>query len=111
MDRLLEAGIIFFNEARYYEAHEVWEDLWRVEQSPLRLLYQGLVQAAVGLHHLSRNNRLGARNQLGKAVAKLDQFASPSAGIDVGRFREDLRKVLRDMDLEGLPVIRIVLQS
>ena len=22
------AGILFFNEGDYFEAHEVWEDLW-----------------------------------------------------------------------------------
>ena len=61
---LSDQGIIFFNSGRYFEAHEVWEDLWRAEKRvPSRDCYQGLIQAAVGMHHLSRgNNKDGARD-------------------------------------------------
>ncbi len=63
MTDLLQAGIIFFNAGRYFEAHEAWEDLWRATRGPLRLFYQGLVQAAVGMHHLGRGNLNGAQAQ------------------------------------------------
>jgi uncharacterized protein len=71
---LLQAGIFFFNDGRYFEAHEAWEDLWRQTRGPLRLFYQGLVQAAVGCHHLSRGNLNGGRAQLTKALSKLEQY-------------------------------------
>jgi predicted metal-dependent hydrolase len=64
---LFEEGVNFFNAGKYYEAHEVWEDAWRLQEGPRRRFYQGLIQAAVGLYHLSRGNATGARNQLGKA--------------------------------------------
>src|SRR5438552_2172913 len=46
MADLLVDGINFFNTGRYFQAHESWEDLWRETKGPLRLFYQGLVQAA-----------------------------------------------------------------
>ncbi len=111
MSGLLERGIFFFNEARYFDAHEAWEDLWREDRTDLRLFYQGLIQAAAGLHHLTRQNPEGARAQLSKSLQKLATFPPEAAGIDLNLLRQDLRKVLDHMDPEGLRAVRIVLQS
>jgi len=94
MEHLLQDGIFFFNQARYFEAHEAWEDLWRPTRGPLRLFYQGLIQAAVGMHHLSRGNLNGARAQLGKSIAKLEQYPSQFCRIDNAKLVGDLRAVL-----------------
>ncbi len=100
MSQRLSQGIFFFNSGRYFEAHEVWEDMWREEQGALRLFYQGLVQAAVGLHHLGRNNRSGARLQLSKSLAKLAQYPAEMEGIDLAGLRADLNRIL--LELEGV---------
>ena len=94
MGDLLREGINFFNGARYFEAHEAWEDLWRPTRGPLRLFYQGLVQAAVGMHHLSRGNMNGARAQLGKSLSKLEQYPDRFCQIDNAQLIADLRNVL-----------------
>jgi predicted metal-dependent hydrolase len=91
---LLQAGINFFNGGRYFEAHEAWEDLWRPTRGPLRLFYQGLVQAAVGMHHFSRGNMNGARAQLGKSLSKLEQYPARFCGIDNAKLIMDLHRVL-----------------
>jgi predicted metal-dependent hydrolase len=91
---LLETGIFFFNEGRYFEAHEAWEDLWRQTQGPLRLFYQGLVQAAVGCHHLSRGNVNGGRAQLSKSLAKLEQYPDRFSRIQNGKLVAALRRML-----------------
>jgi predicted metal-dependent hydrolase len=94
----LNQGIFFFNSGRYFEAHEVWEEMWRDEQGNLRLFYQGLVQAAVGLHHFARNNLLGARLQLSKALAKLDLYPAETEGIDLAGLRRDLEAILGSLE-------------
>ncbi len=96
MRDLLRDGIFFFNAGRYFEAHEAWEDLWRPTRGPLRLFYQGLVQAAVGLHHLGQGNLNGAQAQLGKSLSKLEQYPERFCQIDNGRLVADLRRVLDD---------------
>lgn len=94
MPDLLEDGIFFFNAGRYFEAHEAWEDLWRPTRGPLRLFYQGLVQAAVGMHHLTRGNANGARAQLSKSLSKLEQYPGRFCRIDNGKLISDLRQAL-----------------
>lgn len=98
MGDFLRDGIFFFNSGRYFEAHESWEDLWRTTRGPLRLFYQGLVQAAVGMHHLSRRNRNGARAQLGKSLSKLEQYPGRFCGIDNARLIAGLRNVLDHLE-------------
>ena len=79
---LLSEGIEQFNVARFFEAHEVWEDLWRATEGELKLFYQGLIQAAVGLVHAQRGNAVGARNQIAKSLAKLERYPGAYAGLD-----------------------------
>jgi len=91
---LLEKGIICFNSGQYFDAHEAWEDLWRPSGGPLRLFYQGLVQAAVGMHHLSQGNLNGAKAQLAKSLEKLRQYPERFCGINNGKLIADLEAAL-----------------
>ena len=106
MTDLLAEGINFFNAGRYFEAHEAWEDLWRVTRGPLRLFYQGLVQAAVGLHHLSHGNLSGGRAQLTKSTAKLAQYPARFCEIDSASLVNGLREILRDGVLKPIIIVR-----
>lgn len=54
------AGIVLFNAGDYFEAHEVWEDLWAESHGDQRRFFQGLIQAAVGLCHFGNGNLGGA---------------------------------------------------
>jgi uncharacterized protein len=95
---LLQEGLVLFNRGQYYEAHEVWEDLWRATDGPLRLSYQGLVQSAVGLHHRSRANRLGAEALLHRAIRNLEKDPTVETRIDI----PDLVRQLQEI-LDGMP--------
>jgi predicted metal-dependent hydrolase len=79
----LRQGVEEFNRAYFFEAHETLEDLWRGTSGPLRLFYQGLIQLAVALYHLSNGNRRGALNLLGKGLEKLSAFQPSCQSIDV----------------------------
>lgn len=95
---LLGEGLLLFNEGRFYDAHEVWEDLWRVTEDPsLKTCYQGLIQAAVGLHHLGRGNLIGARSQLGKSIRNLQVGLGIGTGLDIDALIGDLQELLDTM--------------
>src|SRR5260370_36859425 len=50
------AGAMFFNRRDFFQAHEVWEDLWVATQGADHRFYQGLIQSAVALYHFCNGN-------------------------------------------------------
>src|SRR3981081_3156347 len=53
-----------FNRACFFDAHEVWEDVWRAAPPEEKKFLQGLIQIAVAFHHHSTGNIIGARSLL-----------------------------------------------
>jgi predicted metal-dependent hydrolase len=71
------------------------EELWLEEgRNPL---LQGLLQAAVGLHHWDNGNPSGASKLMIAALDKLDGYADEVVGIDLGQLRQDLKSSLNSL--------------
>lgn len=86
------AGILFFNRRDFFEAHEVWEDLWAESAAPERGFYQGLIQAAVGLFHFSGGNLRGAAKLYRTSRAYMEPCGSPFLGLDAAAFWERMER-------------------
>eukprot|EP00898_Chlorokybus_atmophyticus_P004786 jgi/Chlat1/5308/Chrsp35S05198 len=69
-----EYGVELFNSGEYYKCHDVLEELWHRSQEPQRNILHGILQCAVGLHHLSADNHRGAMLELGEGVRKLQRL-------------------------------------
>jgi hypothetical protein len=85
-DPLYLKGIAYFNACEFFEAHEVWEDLWKSYAGPLRLFYKGLIQAAVALHHFGNGNIRGARKVYGSSRGYISEYRPQCEGLDVEKF-------------------------
>ena len=103
----LNEGINFFNAGKFFDAHESWEDLWRTSGGPLRLFYQGLVQAAVAMHHLSQGNLNGARAQLAKSIEKLQRYPGTFCHIDNAKLVADLQTKLAELTPGAVSISRL----
>ena len=88
-------GIEFFNECEFFEAHEVWEDLWSDIQGPSRRFYQGLIQVAVCLHHFGNGNIRGARKLYHSCRGYLTDYQPFHLGLNVDKLLTELRILLR----------------
>jgi len=76
-------GIQRFNDRHFYDAHEIWEDVWREADGPEKKFLQGLIQAAVALHHHSTGNLVGACSLLERARKNLAGYPEDFGGIRV----------------------------
>ena len=90
-------GIEYFNECEFFEAHEVWEDLWSEDQSSSRKFLQGLIQAAVALHHFGNGNTRGARKLYHSSSRYLAEFRPLHMGLDVERFLDEMTRCFADV--------------
>jgi uncharacterized protein len=93
-------GIEHFNSGEFFEAHEVWEDVWRAIDSPREKLFvQGLIQVAVALHHHSTGNEAGAESLLRRASRNLAGYPPNFGNIDLRLLLQSLaawRQALQD---------------
>jgi len=109
-DGLFHEGLILFNAAQFFEAHEVLEDVWRAAPELDRKFLQGLIQIAVALHHHSTGNLVGCRSLLKRGLGNLARYPDLHFGLELAYFRgevEQWRLALEsEQRLPALPVIR-----
>ncbi len=73
-EKLFVEGINLFNNKKYYDAHELWEELWSEYKLDDDLFIQGLIQLSVAFFHITNLNLKGSRNLFKKCLPKLQQF-------------------------------------
>jgi uncharacterized protein len=71
LEMALRQAALLFDGRLYYEVHELLEPYWLRAAGRDRETLQGLIQVAVGFHHLSNGNGAGARALLHDGAAKL----------------------------------------
>lgn len=92
-DPLYVQFLYHFNiEQDYYECHDYMEELWLEEgRFPL---YQGLLQAAVGLYHFDNNNLSGAVKLMEAGIAKMKLHETRDIGINLEKFISECEQYL-----------------
>lgn len=93
-----DKGVAEFNAGLYFECHDTLEDLWSGVRGPSRDFLQGLIQVAVGFHHLGNGNRAGARSLLGRALRRLAGYPDAYGGVAVAELREAVEAWQRALD-------------
>jgi uncharacterized protein len=107
--RYLE-GIEHFNKCDFFEAHEVWEELWADTQGPPRRFYQGLIQVAVCLHHFGNGNIRGAKKLYHGCRGYLEDYRPKYLDLDLDKLFSQLEICCREIleSQEEFPKIDIV---
>jgi uncharacterized protein len=76
-------GIQQFNQQEFYACHDTLEALWMVAEEPEKTFYQGVLQVAVGLYHLSNENWRGAAILLGEGSNRIGRSPPDFFAVDV----------------------------
>src|SRR6476620_1047355 len=108
-DPLYLKGIAYFNACEFFEAHEVWEELWKNYSGDFRLFYKGLIQAAVALHHFGNGNIRGARKVYSTSRNYLAAYRPFCVGLDLEQFLAQLDACFAEVaaSTEDFPNIEI----
>jgi predicted metal-dependent hydrolase len=102
-------GIEHFNVCDFFEAHEVWEELWTDYQGPLRKFYQGLIQVAVALHHFGNGNIRGAKKLYHSSRAYLEPYRPVCEGLDLDKLLAEMERCFAEIlaSTEEYPKIEV----
>lgn len=90
---VLAVAAALFDAGLFFEVHELLEPVWFQATEPARTALQGLIQIAVGFHHLENGNREGARSLLVLGLAKTAD-AGAVLPLDLPPWLHELRAVL-----------------
>ena len=98
-------GARLFDDGAFFEAHEAWEERWRIETEPVaRRFLQGLIQVAAAFHKLVVSGTpASAARLLDRGLAKLDACPEEIAMRSLGPFCDELRACRSAVALGRLP--------
>lgn len=78
-----EAACAHFNAQEFFEAHEVWEDLWHEASGARHAYLQGLIQIAAALHHSLNQNYRGTRKLFSRSLEYLERAGAGPFEVDL----------------------------
>ncbi len=91
----LEHARILFNEERYWEAHEMLENVWKKSKGEEKDILQGLILVCAAFVHAQKAEYSIALSILKRALAKLEGKSIKSIhGIDVVKVIEHINLML-----------------
>ncbi|CAH1432123.1 unnamed protein product [Lactuca virosa] len=85
-------AVALFNSRDYHGCHDFLESIWNDSEDPIRSLVHGILQCAVGFHHLFNQNHKGAMMEIGEGVCKLRKLNFDSGPFH--QFERDMSAVL-----------------
>ncbi len=97
---LLDQGIDLFNRRYFFEAHDVWEEIWQADRGPTRNFFKGLIHLAGGFHHYTNENYRGSAALLTSGVGYLKPYLPGQLGID-------LAAILPNVEAQLAKIVRL----
>ena len=88
----LHKGQTLFNEGKFFEAHEIWEETWIDTEGDERHLLQGLIQVAAGFYKLQVGMPTGTYKLLEKGAGHLRAIPADMYGVDLPSLLEKVEE-------------------
>ena len=89
-----------FNNHKWYEAHDAFEEIWNSVDGDERQVIQGILQVSVSQFHLSKGNLNGATILLGEGLGRIKTRTNINLGVDLDSFCLCLENLLRKLQYE-----------
>jgi hypothetical protein len=95
----IKDGIFYFNNERFWEAHEAWEGVWKKCYGEEKEVVQGIILVAVAFAHSQKNDDIIGIGMLGRALEKIGDFTGMYYNIDVDRIRKNITEMRKTREL------------
>ena len=96
---LFEKGLEAYNNKKFYDAHEHWEDLWSDYVLHDAKFIQALIQLSVGYFHITNSNINGANGLLRKCIPKFEMYLPEKRGINIEKILIQVNASLENLRL------------
>lgn len=93
----LRRGAALFDQERFWDAHEAWEEAWLEEDGDVRLFLQGLIQVAAGYHKaIVQLQPSGCVKLLRSGLDKLEPLPRMFLGVALGELLPQVQRTLAE---------------
>ena len=93
----LQEAIDLFNNQKWYEAHDAFEDIWNDLVGDERQIVQGILQVSVSQFHLNKGNLNGAMILIGEGLGRIRNRYSEDLEIDLLLLCSNLESLLKKL--------------
>ena len=94
-----------FNQQKFYEAHDILEDLWLPDRHGVNgNFYKGLIQLAGAFVHLQKTRLRPSAALFKLAQANLEKYPSPHERLNLAAVHQLIADWLRQLELGGFAV-------
>ena len=93
----LDDALDLFNNQKWYEAHDAFEEIWNGLYGDERQIIQGILQVSVSQFHLNKGNLNGAMILLGEGLGRIKSRVSVDLGLDLYSFCKLLEVLLEKL--------------
>ena len=110
-EQLFFDGLQAYEEKDFFEAHELWEELWSEYYLDDKTFIQGLIQLAVSFVHLGNGNLNGAKSLMKKSGDKFSSYSGLHRGINIDKLKQQIVIIINEYEqlltVEGFDWTRI----
>ena len=92
-------GKFYFNNERFWEAHEAWEGVWKKCYGQEKQVIQGIILVAVAFAHSQKNDNAVGIGMFGRALEKIGDFSGMYNNIDVDRIKKKITDMQKTKEL------------
>ena len=99
VDGRFKKGLQLFNEKKFFECHDVIEELWleTSAKDPHRDLYKGVIQAAAAIYQYERGIISGAIGLYETSVSNLEKYSPSRFGLNIKKLMDDMSILFRPL--------------
>jgi predicted metal-dependent hydrolase len=93
--RIYHEGIALFNAGQFFEAHDAWEEIWKLTLDKRReRFYRAITQSAVTLELLRRGRAVGVRQVFCSCVELFEGLPEVFMGLHISGHIENIRRAI-----------------
>jgi len=92
-------GILYFNDERFWECHEVLEGVWKTIDGDEKKLVNGLILVAAGLVHYQKDEDDVCISIFRRALEKLENAKGKYHNIDIDRIKKLVIEMINSKEI------------
>jgi len=98
-EQAISDGISYFNDERFWECHEILENVWKNCTGDEKLLVQGLILVAAGLVHYQKDEDEICISIFNRALEKLENSIGEYHNIDVDKIKKTIAEMIKSKNV------------